>query len=376
MRASHSLVVAALMCGACSSTPDALATDGCDPLVPDVCGFPFPSNAWLVDDAKTPTGHHVQFGKKTLPPQRSKATDPTPWTRSRRLLARHDADDLVARREQHRARRRESSGDVGDGAVADDPPRRAAPAQLVPHFAELDMSAARRRRARLHDPPGRAAQGRDAATSSPSATSSTTPAQPIAPSPGVPGAARRHAERPTPRSSAAAPLYADIFAQLDDGRHRPRPICRSRGTTRPRAARTTRARMLAMRDEALAIVGDAGAELHHRPTSIENPNPHIRRRIHGTMTVPLYLDKPDARRQAAARRRRPADAERLRRLPVPRAHPQQRHQRHAGARSCRTATACSARRTRARTATWPRSATPEELRRASRSTWSASPTTT
>src|SRR6476619_1495878 len=82
MRASHCLVVAALMCGACSSTPDSLATDGCDPLVPDVCGFPFPSNAWLVDDAKTPTGHHVQFGKKTLPPQRNKPTDPTPWTKS------------------------------------------------------------------------------------------------------------------------------------------------------------------------------------------------------------------------------------------------------------------------------------------------------
>ncbi|MGZ3439543.1 MAG: hypothetical protein ACXVDD_08500, partial [Polyangia bacterium] len=60
----------------CSSTPDTLATTGCDPLVPEQCGFPFPSSVWLVDDAATPTGHHVLFGKQTLPQQRSKLTDP------------------------------------------------------------------------------------------------------------------------------------------------------------------------------------------------------------------------------------------------------------------------------------------------------------
>src|SRR5579862_3339244 len=70
--------------GACSSAPptDTLATDGCDPLVPQQCGLPFPSNVWLADDATTPTGHHVQFGPKTLPTQGGNPTDPAPWTRS------------------------------------------------------------------------------------------------------------------------------------------------------------------------------------------------------------------------------------------------------------------------------------------------------
>src|SRR5262245_49834886 len=39
----------------------------CDPLVPTHCGFPFPSDVYLVEDPATPTGRHVQFGATTLP---------------------------------------------------------------------------------------------------------------------------------------------------------------------------------------------------------------------------------------------------------------------------------------------------------------------
>lgn len=84
MRARPALAPALLLIAGtlgCSSS-DTLATSGCDPLVPEQCGFPFPSNVWLVDDPTTPTGHHVQFGPKTLPPQRNKRTDPTPWRAS------------------------------------------------------------------------------------------------------------------------------------------------------------------------------------------------------------------------------------------------------------------------------------------------------
>src|SRR6478752_5413443 len=39
----------------------------CDPLVPSSCGYPFPSNVYLADDAAMPTGKRVHFGKTTLP---------------------------------------------------------------------------------------------------------------------------------------------------------------------------------------------------------------------------------------------------------------------------------------------------------------------
>ncbi|MEM7436068.1 MAG: hypothetical protein AAF436_13005, partial [Myxococcota bacterium] len=34
----------------------------CDPLVPEFCSFPFPSNVYAVDDDTTPTGRRVSFG--------------------------------------------------------------------------------------------------------------------------------------------------------------------------------------------------------------------------------------------------------------------------------------------------------------------------
>src|SRR5262249_31747572 len=49
-------------------------------------------------------------------------------------------------------------------------------------------------------------------------------------------------------------------------------------------------RMLQVRDTALAVVGDAGPA--YTITDVqENPNAHIRRRILGTMHVPLFLDQ-------------------------------------------------------------------------------------
>ncbi len=39
----------------------------CDPLQPSWCALPWPSNRFLADDAKTPTGKRLAFGAKTLP---------------------------------------------------------------------------------------------------------------------------------------------------------------------------------------------------------------------------------------------------------------------------------------------------------------------
>lgn len=54
--------------------------------------------------------------------------------------------------------------------------------------------------------------------------------------------------------------------------------------------------LLAVRDAALAVVGDAGPG-YTITDVVEDPNPHIRRRILGTMHVPLFLDQatPDGK---------------------------------------------------------------------------------
>ena len=71
---------------ACSASPYQtqplyyLAGASCDSLVPGQCGYPFPSNVYLVDDPKT--GFSVQFGDSSLPIVLGQHTNPKPYTSS------------------------------------------------------------------------------------------------------------------------------------------------------------------------------------------------------------------------------------------------------------------------------------------------------
>ena len=63
---------------------DALAAgpDGCDPLDTRQCLLPFPSNAYLVEDASTASGHRVAFPAASLPTNAQGVTvDETAWNR-------------------------------------------------------------------------------------------------------------------------------------------------------------------------------------------------------------------------------------------------------------------------------------------------------
>ncbi len=81
----------------CSSSNDAPATDtgvdtgsmpplvpvrwtaDCDPIVPYVCGFPFPTSFYLKDDPTTPTKKRVNLKAGMLPLHSGKETDPSTW---------------------------------------------------------------------------------------------------------------------------------------------------------------------------------------------------------------------------------------------------------------------------------------------------------
>jgi hypothetical protein len=64
---------------------DAALSDACDPIVPNHCGFPFPSGVYEEKDATKPSGRRVAFHKATdsadgtLPKLSGADTDPTPW---------------------------------------------------------------------------------------------------------------------------------------------------------------------------------------------------------------------------------------------------------------------------------------------------------
>ena len=293
MRAFIRWVGLTIVCAAgCSSTPDSLQTTGCDPLVPDVCGFPFPSNVWLVDDAKTTTGHHVQFGTQTLPPQRNKATDPTPWTKSDGFSP---GMTILTHLPGASATGLADENHLAMSVTAQSPTilLNTRTGALVPHIAELDMSATRddersfmiRPVVRLDDDTRYIVAIRHVVDAS---------GTPIAPSPAF--AALRDGKSFDDASIARRrALYADLFAQLAAAGVDRGDLQLAWDFSTASRENNTRT-MLAVRDQALAVVGDAGPA-YTITQVLDNPNPHIARRILGTMHVPLFLDQatPDGK---------------------------------------------------------------------------------
>lgn len=77
-----------IACAGCAdddpgATPLQIPNDpDCDPLVPEVCGMPFPSSRWLVPDASRVTGLTLKFGPTTLPQNtHGVVVDPKPYER-------------------------------------------------------------------------------------------------------------------------------------------------------------------------------------------------------------------------------------------------------------------------------------------------------
>ena len=120
---------------------DLLRAD-CDPLVPEYCAFPFPSDYWLTEDSSTASGSRVAFGPTTIPAPhvgRRLHPDPTPynvrdgWSVNGSILAYFPNAS------------REGLADpdhIGDSLDMDSPTvlLNTETMERVPHFAELDYS--------------------------------------------------------------------------------------------------------------------------------------------------------------------------------------------------------------------------------------------
>ena len=158
MKRTWLILASALLVSACSSSSDNSGGDGgdggdggagggggdggltyplldCDPLVPEYCGFPFPSNVYTIEDASTPTGRRVRFGEEML-----RGNDSTPWDYSDGFspgtpimtqLAGATGDELGGSVDI------EQSLDPSSPTMLLD----AETGELVAHFAEIDAQA-------------------------------------------------------------------------------------------------------------------------------------------------------------------------------------------------------------------------------------------
>ncbi len=262
----------------------------CDALVPSHCGFPFPSNVYTIDDATTPTGKRVAFGATTLPQYASgHNNDPKSWSD-------HDGFSPGSAPLTHipgaTITGLPTQETMGLSIGPDSPTilMEADTGKRVPHFAELDMSRGFdetrafmiRPAIRLKDATRYIVAIRRVVDASGAA---------IAPSP-VFQALRDGTAFGDVSVGRRRALYADIFDRLGKAGIPKTDLQIAWDYTTASRDNNTRA-LIHMRDDALAKVGADGPTYVIKDV-VDNPNPHIRKRITATMTVPLYLDKPDA----------------------------------------------------------------------------------
>jgi hypothetical protein len=275
--------------------PDPLRAD-CEPLVPEFCALPWPSDYYLVDDPSTPSGKRLALGPTTLPRtlvRRREHVDPAP-------LATRDGwsvnGSILAYLPGATATGLASSVEIARSLEASSPTILidASSGERVPHFAVIDEAVA-------DEAAPRALIIR-------------------------PAVVLEHetryivAIRSVVDSSGAAIDPSPVFAALRDGSEHDLAYVRDRRAhfeqifTTLETAGVERASlqlawdfttaslendtgwMLAVRDAALAIVGDQGPPFRVETVEEFTPeeNESIARRIHGFMEVPLFLTGPEA----------------------------------------------------------------------------------
>lgn len=274
-----------------SDTTDEGVPDECDPLVPSACVLPFPSNRYLTDDAATPTKKHVLFPEGALPvPGAGKVViKPDGFTQldgfSPGLAPfTHLPGATVTGLPDPNSIEKSLEADCPTVIID------AETGERVPHFDELDMLVAPgyedrrvfwvRPVVRLKDATRyivaiRHVVGEDGKDLAPSLAFQAL----------RDGTAYKH-----PSIDARRDLYADIFAKLEAaGVEKGSLQIAWDFTTASKECHTKDA--VAMRDDALAVTGDAGPE-YVVDNVVDAPEEGIARVIDGHMTVPLYLDQP------------------------------------------------------------------------------------
>lgn len=257
----------------------------CDPLVPEFCGFPFPSNVYTVADESTPTGRRVSLGKGLLQDNAS-----GPWDRSDGFSPGSPILTQLMGAVQTGLVR---STDIADSLLPDaltlilD----AETGEKIPHFAEVDARApsAEERSLILH-PAVRLADDRRYIVAIRGVVDDAGAA--IAPSP-VFEALRDGGSNDDPSVAQRRVLYEDIFGHIDAAEGWTSEDLQIAWDFSTASDANNTAWMLHMRDEAMGLVGD-GPEYTIDSVEDDYDPDNIAFRIQGTVQVPLYMTVDNA----------------------------------------------------------------------------------
>ncbi len=261
-----------------------MVPDGCDPIAPEHCGFPFPNDLW-----RDATGH-VAFGANTMPtPAIGVAVDKnmlswrdgfSPGAEATTFLPNATATGLPD----------ENNIAVSITTASPTILMDAVTGELMPHFSEIDMGTFHDDdRALMLHPVARLKDG----TRYLVAIRNVVDANGVLIPPSAAFQALRdgYATQDAVLEARRA-HFEDIFAKLTaQGIDRKTLQIAWDYTTGTEA--NVQSDLLTMRDAALAVVGTQGPAF--TITQVETaPNQYLAKRLHGLMTVPLYLSRPDA----------------------------------------------------------------------------------
>ncbi len=260
----------------------------CDPLVPSYCGFPFPSNVFTIDDASTPTGRRLMLGQQMMPvTNQGIATMPDVFSESDGFSA---GAALMAHLPGATTTGLAHAKDIARSLESYSPTvlLNAETGELVPHFAELDMSTDRDdRRAFIIRPAVRLDDNTRYIVAIRNVVDNS--GTPLPASSGF-AALRDFTDHEDPSIDARRGLYEDIFQRLGAAGVE-RDDLQLAWDFSTASQENNTAWLLHMRDEALEMAGETGPSYEITSFS-ENWSEHILYHITGEMTVPLYLDDP------------------------------------------------------------------------------------
>jgi hypothetical protein len=269
------------------NAPPYLTLD-CDPMVPTVCGLPFPSNVWTRPDPTAVTGLQVYFGDTTLP--LSQKTPPVRMSKTPFLTRDGFAQGAMILTHMPNATVTGlPSLDTIPLSVTMASPTllmEADTGALVPHFSELDQrSTDDTQRAFMIEPLIRLKDATRYIVAIRGVVDDTGKLLPVNP---VFQALRDD----TPSTDLSVPprraLYADIMSKLRSNGVDTTTLQLAWDFTTASQANTTEW-LTSMRDDALAKVGATGPS-YTIQNVVSNPDPNIYARLEGTMTVPYYLN--------------------------------------------------------------------------------------
>ncbi len=262
----------------------------CDSLVPSYCAFPFPNNVYTVA-GDTPTGRQLALSKAVIP-MASTGVHPEPdvWNQSDgfspSLPAFAHMPDAVLHDAVPTPLTLEKSILPDSPTILLDTDT----GELVPHFTEIDMSHV--------DPGKRALMVRPVVQLRESARYivairdiQDSSGAAIAPSAAF-KALRDLEPSDDPTVEERRPLYADIFQRLEAAGVARENLQLAWDYTIASKENVT-GRLTHIRDDALAQVGDVGPEYTIKQIEWDS-HEEIAARVTVNMTVPLYLDNPEA----------------------------------------------------------------------------------